>query len=210
MISRFHYITQEVPGFSHPQLADIACRSGADWIQLRVKKKPLEEWLAIAAETAEVCKRFGARLIVNDNPHVAAAVRASGVHLGREDMDPAEARRILGSDSIIGGTTNSVEDILRMVRSGIDYVGLGPYRFTTTKEKLSPVLGLEGIRKIMHELGRLKINIPVVAIGGIQVEDVESLLSAGAHGIAVSSAVNLAENRAEAVHRILQSCEAYL
>ncbi len=195
MIARFHYITQDLPNFSHAELAEFACKGGADWNQLRVKGKSHDEWLKIAQETKLICLKYGAKLIINDNVPIAKEVGTDGVHLGKEDMDPKEARKILGNNFIIGGSTNSMEDVRWQMANGVDYIGIGPFRFTSTKEKLNPVLGLEGIRKIADQFGN---KIPMIAIGGIKLEDVKSLLETGIHGIAVSSAINLAEDKIEA------------
>ena len=195
MISRLHYITQDLPDFSHAELAEFACKGGADWIQLRVKNKSYDEWLMIAQETKLVCLKYGAKLIINDNVQIAKEISADGVHLGKEDMNPKEARKILGNNFIIGGSTNNMEDARRRMTGGCDYVGVGPFRFTSTKKNLSPVLGLEGIKSISDKFGN---KIPMIAIGGIKLEDVESLMQTGIHGVAVSSGINLAEDKIEA------------
>ena len=198
MISMLHYITQDVDGFSHSQLAEFACKGGANWIQLRVKNKSYEELLRIAQETKIVCLKYGSKLIINDNVRIAKEIFANGVHLGKEDMNPKEARKILGNNFIIGGSTNNMEDVRRQMSDGCDYIGVGPYRFTSTKEKLNPVLGLEGIKKITEQFGN---KIPMIAIGGIKIEDVRSLMQTGIHGVAVSSAINLSENKIEMVKK---------
>lgn len=190
-ISSFHYIVTQ------PEQAAVACSAGADWIQLRLKNKPYEDWKAIAQETQAVCQASGARLIINDNPHLAGEIGADGVHLGKEDMPLAQARSLLGSEVIIGGTANTLEDILLHYQSGADYIGLGPYRFTTTKEKLSPILGLAGYQRILDGLRQQALSIPVIAIGGITQIDVPLLRQVGVHGIAVSSAVSAATDPAE-------------
>jgi thiamine-phosphate pyrophosphorylase len=117
---------------------------------------------------------------------IAAEVKAHGVHLGKQDMSVRVARRRLGDGFIIGGTANTLEDIREHFRQGADYIGLGPYRYTTTKKNLSPVLGLEGYLSIMSRLRKEGIPIPVVAIGGIRMEDAAPLLEAGLQGIAFS------------------------
>lgn len=207
MISRLHYITQDIPGFTHAALAELACKGGVNWVQLRVKDKNEEEWIEIALATQKICKRYHAKLIINDNVFIAKEIKADGVHLGQQDMSPLEAREILGKDFIIGGSTNALEDVRWMTSQGVDYVGIGPYRFTSTKEKLNPVLGIDGIREVIESCRNEKINIPFIAIGGIKMEDVLLLRDAGAHGIAVSSGINKAENKSEAAAgfiRILQ------
>lgn len=209
MISTFHYITQDVDGFSHPQLVELACKGGAKWVQLRVKEKPFEELFHIAKEAKAICIKYDSKLIINDNVQVAKDVEADGVHLGKEDMPVAEAREILGTDTIIGGTANTFEDIQQLHAAGADYIGLGPYRFTVTKKNLSPVLGLEGIRDIVKQCKAAGIHVPIIAIGGIQIEDMEKLMETGIHGVAVSSAINLAENKSEIVRQFLVSLNQY-
>ena len=198
MISRLHYITQDIPGFTHAELAELACKGGVDWVQLRVKNKNEEEWIEIAIATQKICKKYHARLIINDNVFIAKEIKADGVHLGQQDMSPQEAREILGDNFIIGGSTKTPEDVRWMVQQEVDYVGIGPYRFTSTKEKLNPVLGKEGIREVIEICRNEKMNIPFIAIGGITKEDVLSLLDTGIYGIAVSSGINKAENKSEA------------
>lgn len=182
-ISPLHYIT------TRPEQAEAACRAGADWVQLRVKNRPYADWKALAQETLAVCRQYNARLIINDNPHLAGAIGADGVHLGQDDMPVAEARALLGINFVIGGTANTSETILAHHRDGADYVGLGPFRFTATKEKLSPILGLDGYRRILATLKNQSISLPIVAIGGITLADVPVLLQLGFQGIAVSSAI---------------------
>ncbi len=199
-VSRFHYITQDLENFSHSQLAEFACKGGADWVQLRVKNKLYDEWKKIAVETKKVCQKYSAKLIVNDNVLIAKEISADGVHLGKEDIGIREARKILGDNFIIGGTANTMEDVRLLMRNGVDYIGIGPYCFTKTKKNLNPVLGLEGIRKIAEQFGN---KIPIIAIGGIKLEDVESLMQTGIHGVAVSSAINFAEDKVEMTKKFL-------
>lgn len=182
-ISPLQYIVTQ------PAQADMACGAGADWIQLRVKNRAYADWKALALETLAVCRQQNARLIINDNPQLAGDIGADGVHLGQDDMPVAEARTLLGSQYLIGGTANTVETILAHHRDGVDYVGLGPFRFTSTKEKLSPVLGLDGYRRMLTTLTDQGISLPVIAIGGITIDDVPALMRLGFQGIAVSSAI---------------------
>ncbi|MBI4946585.1 MAG: thiamine phosphate synthase [Bacteroidetes bacterium] len=201
-ISRLHYITQDVFGFTHAQLAEFACKGGTDWVQLRVKNKPYEEWLKIAQETKLVCLKYRAKLVINDNVQLAKEISADGVHLGKEDMHPKEARKILGNGFIIGGSTNNTENVRRQMADGCDYIGLGPFRNTTTKEKLNPILGLDGIIKIAEQFGN---KIPIIAIGGIKLDDVASLMQTGIHGVAVSSGINLAEDKSAAAGKFVDA-----
>lgn len=206
MISRLHYITQALPEFSHSELAEFACRGGGDWIQLRVKNKSYEEWLKIAQETKLVCLKYGAKLILNDNVQIAKEISADGVHLGKEDISPKEARKILGDNFIIGGSTNNMEDVRRQIEDGCDYIGVGPFRFTSTKEKINPVLGLEGIREIGKKFGN---KIPMIAIGGIKVQDVELLIQTGIYGVAVSSAINMTTHKIEATREFKETLSRF-
>lgn len=201
IVHRFHYLTQDLPDISHQQLAQIACENGIRWIQLRVKKKPFDEWLQIAKEVKQICNQFQTTLIINDNDAIAKEVDADGVHLGKNDMSVAEARAMLGKDKIIGGTANTVEDIEYLQSAGVDYIGLGPYKFTSTKEKLNPILGLDGY-SIIQQFNNS--TIPIIAIGGIKLEDVQPLMNTGVYGIAVSSAINLADNKPKVINAFLE------
>ncbi|MDO7884940.1 thiamine phosphate synthase [Hymenobacter cheonanensis] len=182
-ISRLHYIT------TNAQAAGLACRGGVRWVQLRVKNLPYAEWRQRALDTQAVCRHHDATLIINDNPALALEIGADGVHLGKQDMPPAEARALLGSDFVIGGTANTFADIEGLVAAGVDYVGLGPFRFTTTKEKLSPVLGLAGYAELLARCRAAGFAVPVVGIGGIELADVAALLATGLHGVAVAGAI---------------------
>src|ERR1035437_1341575 len=199
-ISRLHFITQDITGFTHPQLAELACIGGADWVQLRVKNKSFDEWLKLAQETKLVCLKYGAKIIINDNVQIAKEISADGVHLGKEDMSPKDARKILGSNFIIGGSTNTMEDVRRMMEDSVDYIGIGPFRFTSTKEKINPILGFDGTQTITKQFGN---KIPIIAIGGIKLEDIKPLMQTGIHGVAVSSGINMTEDKSEATKKFI-------
>jgi thiamine-phosphate pyrophosphorylase len=199
MIARLHYITQDIENKSHQQLAEEACLAGADWIQLRVKNRPYEEWKKIAEETLRICRKHGAKLIINDNVQLASEIGADGVHLGKEDMSTAEARKVLGKNFIIGGTANTFGDVKMHVRAGVDYVGVGPFRFTITKDKLSPILGSDGYKRILEQCASENISVPVIAIGGITVQDVSEIIKTGVHGIAVAGAITHAEDKTQVI-----------
>ncbi|MBX7240460.1 MAG: thiamine phosphate synthase [Bacteroidia bacterium] len=196
-ISRFHYLTQDLPHFSHEQQAEEACRGGIRWVQLRVKNQLPEVWEITALKVQEICRKYNAIFIMNDNVILAHKINADGVHLGKTDMHPSEARKILGDDKIIGGTANTPEDIIMLAGAKVNYIGLGPFRFTQTKQKLSPVLSTEGYYTILSEIKNSGLNIPVIAIGGIKAEDIPVLMKTGIHGIAASSAINLSPNPTE-------------
>lgn len=200
-ISRFHYLTQDLPDISHQELAEIACKNGIRWIQLRVKNKPFEDWLQIAKDVKQICNHFQTTLIINDHAEIAKAVDADGVHVGKNDVTVLAARKIVGESKIIGATANTLEDILVHQKNGVNYIGLGPYKFTKTKEKLNPILGLEGYSIIQQSNNS---SIPIIAIGGIQLEDVQPLMNTGVHGVAVSSVINLADDKAKVISSFLE------
>ncbi|TWF44816.1 thiamine-phosphate diphosphorylase [Chitinophaga polysaccharea] len=198
MISHLHYISQ-TPHTDHIQAA---CDAGCKWIQLRIKNEPPAAILPVAEAAKAICDRYQARLIINDYPQIAVAVGAAGVHVGKLDMSVAAARAIAGPELIIGGTANTLEDILQHVRDGASYVGVGPFRFTTTKQNLSPILGLKGYQSIIQGLRERNISVPVIAIGGILAEDIPALLETGVHGIAVSGLISGAIDKRAVVHHI--------
>ncbi len=201
-ISKLQYITQDLEEISHVNLVEDACKIGVDWIQLRLKNHTKEEVSDIAQQVNVICKHFGAKLIINDQVDVAMAVGAQGVHLGKQDMPVSEARKILGENYIIGGTANTFEDILILAKQGVDYIGLGPYKHTFTKTNLSPVLGVQAYKDILKKCYEANINIPVVAVGGIKLEDMPILIKSGVHGIAVASCIGKAENKGKTVNAI--------
>jgi thiamine-phosphate pyrophosphorylase len=196
-ISNVHYITDSTQGLE-PLL-----KAGLNWVQLRVKNRTEKEIYNIADSFVALCEKYKAFSIINDYPQLAKRVGADGVHLGKSDMSPAEARALLGKDFIIGGTANTFEDVEGLYEAGVDYIGLGPLRFTETKKNLSPVLGLEGYAEIMQSCQANSIRIPMIAIGGVTIEDLEALYDLGLNGVAVSSAIRKAQNPAAAVKQFL-------
>jgi len=164
--------------------------AGAKWIQLRQKKGTESEKLKIAISAAKLCQEYKTTLIINDSPQIALESGADGVHLGLKDCPIPEARKLLGKNAIIGGTANTQLQALQLVTYGCDYIGLGPWKQTQTKENLSEILGEAGIKKVLE----LHLKIPVVAIGGITLADVPQIMSLGVQGIAVSSGIVAAKN----------------
>jgi thiamine-phosphate pyrophosphorylase len=189
MVNRLQYISQGVTALTQIENIQSALDVGCTWIQLRFKNSNDKEFVKTAEHIRALCSVYEATFIVNDHVSIANAVDADGVHLGLDDMTVAEARLVLGEGKIIGGTANTLLHVLKRVEERCDYIGLGPFRFTNTKEKLSPILGLRGYELIMHELIKRKIAIPVYAIGGITKHDIESILNTGVYGVAVSGAI---------------------
>lgn len=205
-ISKLHIISTASMYSSHVDFTEMACSGGADWIQFRIKNKKPHEILNIGERIKILCDYFGAKLIINDHVHIAKKLKTHGVHLGKEDISVTEARNILGKKYIIGGTANTEEDVKKLISEGADYIGLGPFRFTTTKENLSPILGLEGIRQIAVAYSN---QIPIIAIGGITLSDIEPLLDTGIHGIATSSAIADASNPEQTTQTFISSIKKY-
>lgn len=206
MFSKLQYISQGED--YNRQLNNIyrALDAGCDWIQLRYKNHQEMSAAYVAEKIKNLCQKYNATFIINDFVKIAKEVDADGVHLGLDDMTIAEARSILGSDKIIGGTANTLEHVLQRIDEKCSYIGLGPFRFTTTKEKLSPILGLEGYQKIVEALKQhanpQAINTPIYAIGGIEVDDIESIVNVGIHGIAVSGMITNAIDKKEIVSQV--------
>lgn len=186
-IAKLHFITSQSKQHSTMEQIKQVVLGGCNWVQLRMKDADIKEFEQSAIQALSFCMDNDAKLIINDNVALAAKIGADGVHLGKEDMSPKEARNILGAHMIIGGTANTFEDVQRLVEDGVDYIGLGPYRFTETKKKLSPVLGLEGYKSILKQCKAKDIKMPIIAIGGLKPEDLKALFDTGVHGIAVSS-----------------------
>ncbi|MCB1123439.1 MAG: thiamine phosphate synthase, partial [Verrucomicrobiae bacterium] len=144
------------------------CEAGAKWIQLRMKNSSKTEVKQVAQSVKPFCDDHGAILLINDYLDIALQTGVGGVHLGRMDMDWKEARKVAGPDLIIGGTVNSLRDARFALASDcLDYVGVGPFRFTSTKERLAPVLEKRQLEEIVEFLG----DLPKVVIGGVQPDD---------------------------------------
>lgn len=193
-ISRLHCITWDDAGRDALEQVNLLVEAGADWIQLRQKSGTYGQKLAVAQAAVQICKPVGVVLIINDDVRLCEECGADGVHLGLNDMPIAQARAQLGEQAIIGGTANTPAQAIQRFRDGADYVGLGPWRYTGTKENLSPVLGEDGVRAALDALLQAHCLGPVVVIGGILPHDVSSIVGLGAHGVAVSSAVVAASN----------------
>lgn len=189
-LSKLQYISQGVTAVEQYDAIQQALDHGADWIQLRWKNATDEERFRLAEKVRQQCQRYGALCIINDSIDLAKAVDADGVHLGLEDESIEKARHVLGADKIVGGTANTITHVVKRIREGCDYIGLGPYRQTFTKEKLSPILGIAGYQKIIADLKQEDISFPAIyAIGGIGLPDIPALLEGGVYGVAISKAI---------------------
>ena len=189
-ISRLQYITTSA------HLAAQACAGGVDWIQLRLKNISYDDYRTVALEVQQVCKKYNAALIINDNVRLVLDIQAGGVHIGKEDPLTAEdIKALLAGGYIIGCTANTIHDFIHLYGKEVDYIGLGPFRFTDTKQNLSPILGMEGYQKVFAQLKeRAMTPPPVIAIGGITQNDVPALMAMPIHGVAVSGAISNAND----------------
>ena len=188
------FISHYTDKYSYLDSIRLALQGGCRWIQLRMKDATDDEVRPVAIEAQKLCKQYGATFISDDRVALVKELQADGVHLGKNDMPISEARRLLGPDYIIGGTANTIWDVKAHYAAGADYIGCGPFRFTTTKQKLSPVLGLDGYRRIIIEMRAAHIDLPIVAIGGITKDDIPAILATGITGIALSGTVLRAAN----------------
>lgn len=181
---------------------ELALEGGCRWCQLRLKDSDTDTIKTMARRAAGIAAPFNATLIIDDDVEAVRDTDAHGVHLGLNDMPVAQARRIL-PDKIIGATANTAADIIAAWKAGADYIGLGPYRFTTTKKKLSPVLGTDGYRREITIARNAGVDIPIVAIGGITESDIAGILDCGPDGVAISGAILNAPDPAKATRHII-------
>jgi len=198
------FISHFTERYSYLDSIRLALDGGIKWVQLRMKEASDADFLRVGKEVRKLCDRHNATFIIDDRVELVRELGADGIHLGKKDMPIAEARKILGNDAIIGGTANTFEDIEMHFRASANYIGCGPFRFTTTKKGLSPTLGLEGYQSIMQKVREAGIGIPIVAIGGITAADIPALIQTGIAGIALSGAILHADNPIEEVKKILK------
>ena len=210
-ISRLQYITQKTTQEEIELEVKNYLSGGGDWVQLRMKGATDDEYLATALKIKELCYAYNATFIINDNVAIAIRCMADGVHLGNGDMPTSEARRLMGRKPIIGRTANTARNIEILSNQYVDYIGLGPYKWTSTKENLSPVLGIDGYDDILGELEEYNINFPpIVAIGSVGLEDIPLLMDLeGIHGIAVSGSIANAENPRKTTMEFVEKMDIY-
>ena len=198
------FITHPSDRYSIAEEVQMAIEGGCRWIQLRMKDASDEEVRQTALDIIPMCQETDTFLIIDDRVSVVNDLKVSGVHLGEDDMNPLEAREILGPHAIIGITANTAEDIIKYKGKDVDYVGLGPFHFTTTKKKLAPELGLEGYRSIVTQVRAAGVELPIVAIGGIGIDDINALMSTGVNGIAMSGSIINAPDPVEYTSRVME------
>jgi thiamine-phosphate diphosphorylase len=198
------FITGSNPRLPYAEEVREACRAGVRFIQFREKRASVESTKRMAETALTIAKGFGAWFIVNDYIEVAQSIGADGVHVGYYDELPQQARAQLGQEAIVGGTANDFNHIQSLYQQNVNYMGIGPFRYTTTKDELKPTLGFEGYQNLTQQMEKAGINIPVYAVGGLSQEDVDDILKSGVNGIAVSSAVGKQSNIYEAASSFLE------
>lgn len=202
MFNKLQYISQGETIEKQLQNIHQALDAGCNWIQMRFKNQTPEKRFVLAESVKILCEEYLANFIVNDDVLLAQKIAADGVHLGLTDMSITEARAILGDRKIIGATANTFGDVHLQSKNGCDYIGLGPFQFTETKEKLSPILGTEGYFSILNKMKTENILTPVYAIGGITLENIENLVKTGIHGIAVSGMITKSHQKEKLVQQL--------
>ncbi len=203
------YITNTNSSVSVTEQVRKVLDGGCRWIQVRMKDATDDEIAKVIEVIKPWCLDAEAFLILNDRVELAKKLDVGGVHLGKTDMLPSKARMILGPAAVIGVTANTFDDIKAVRALDIDYIGLGPFAETKTKENLAPVLGLEGIRRLCHDMRESEIDIAHVAVGGIKEEDVIPLMEAGVNGIAVSGAIAFADDIEAATRRFVDIVDKF-
>ncbi len=208
VIPRLQVITDETvqTRHAHAALAAMAAAGGADAVQFREKRPwTTRERVEVARACLDACRADGSMLLIDDFADVALAVGADALHLGRNDLDVATARRIVGPGVIIGGTANSYEEATTVWATDIDYIGVGPIYGTRSKANPAPDMGLDTLSRICADS-----PVPVVAIGSITPERIAEVIAAGAYGVAVLSAVVSADDPTEATQRCREALDAAL
>ncbi|KFF28552.1 thiamine-phosphate synthase [Chryseobacterium vrystaatense] len=190
MMEKLQYISQGQTMQEQEINIRTALDNGIQWVQVRWKNASDKELTELCMVSKKLCSEYQAVCIVNDHVQIAKEIDADGIHLGLNDLSIETARGILGNNKIIGGTSNTLSDVIQRIEEDCDYIGLGPLRFTATKEKLSPVLGFKGYENMINSLKEKSIAIPkIFAIGGVLLQDVGQLQQIGIYGVAVSGEI---------------------
>lgn len=204
-IEKFQYITHDIPHLTHIEQAQNACEAGAKWVQYRCLSKADAELLKDINAIAEICDDWGTTLIVTNHIHLNGKADIQGFHMEDMEADFVALRKLVGDDITLGGSANTVNNLIRLADEGVDYAGFGPFSTTETKPNNYPILGIDGYITGINELKKLKVEMPVLAVGGIKIYDVEALMQTGIYGIAVSGAINFADDFIEAYQDFYES-----
>lgn len=204
------YITNtESPSSVTDQIRAVL-NGGCRWIQIRMKEATDLEVRNVVETVMPWCLETESFLILDDRVELAKELQVGGVHLGKTDMLPSQARIVLGAGAVIGVTANTIDDVKAVRGLDVDYVGIGPFADTKTKKNLAPILGLEGIRRIVTEMKLEQIELPTVAVGGIRLSDVVPLMETGVNGIAVSGAIAYAPDMQKATEDFVKALGPFI
>ncbi|AEW86601.1 thiamine phosphate synthase [Flavobacterium columnare NBRC 100251 = ATCC 23463] len=209
MLPKIQFISQGATPEKQLNSIRKALDAGITWTQLRYKNASKIDVFRLAEKVKKETDQYNALLTINDFPTIAKAIDAHGLHLGLTDGSIDQARELLGNVKIIGGTANTLEDVQQRLAERCDYLGLGPLRFTTTKEKLSPPLGFEGYKKIINTSSNTALVKPIFAIGGIVENDLPKLVEIGVYGIAVSGLICNATQPSQIVKQLNETLYTY-
>lgn len=193
-IEKLHFITHDIPQHTHIAQVQLACEAGAKWIQYRCLSKSDDELLEDINVISSICDDWGATLIVTNHIHLKDKADIQGFHIEDMDADFIALREQIGEQYTLGGSSNTVQNLIRLAKEGADYAGFGPFKTTTTKPNNSPLLGTSGYTEAITKLKAENIDLPILAVGGVTLEDIPLLLATGVYGIAASSAINQAED----------------
>ena len=201
-IGKLHILTDTVlqSRFSHMEITRLAIAGGADTIQYRQKSGSTREMIEIARNMKRLCSEAGVTFIVNDRLDVAIAAEADGVHLGQDDFPIPMARELLGEGRIIGGSAATLDEARKCLSEGADYVGFGPVYPTSSKDDAGPVSGIDILKQVVEI-----VPLPIIAIGGVGAANIPDVMRAGAHGIAVISAVCCQDDPEEATRALYRA-----
>lgn len=199
------FITHRTARYSYLEGATAALNGGCKWIQLRMKGATPDEVKTVVEALKPLCQKHEAILLLDDCVELVTELDVDGVHLGKNDMPVDQARKLLGEKYIIGGTANTYDDVAKLAKAGVDYIGLGPFRYTETKQNLSPILGIEGYHNIVQQCKDSHVDVPIVAIGGIEVTDLAALIDTGIAGVAISGAILQAESPEQTTRNIIET-----
>ena len=201
-IEKLQFITHDIPQHTHIEQVQIACEAGAKWIQYRCLTKNDAELLKDISVIGEICDDWGATLIVTNHIHLKGKGDIQGFHIEDMDADFIALRKLIGEEYTLGGSANTVENLIRLANEGADYAGLGPFSVTSTRPNDLPMLGYKGYTYVAEQLELKGIIFPILAVGGVTLLDVPSLMETGIYGIAASSSINQADDMYQAYRDI--------
>ena len=197
-IEKLHFITYDLPHSSHIEQVQVACEAGAKWIQYRCLSKADDELLSDINLIAEICDDWGATLIVTNHIHLKGKADIQGFHIEDMNADFIALRKQIGEEFTLGGSANTIEDLIKLANDGADYAGFGPFHTTSTKPNDYPLIKIDEYAKAIEKLKSANIDLPVLAVGGVTLADLPALMGTGIFGIAASSAINQSGNMYEA------------